>query len=154
MENLENRLVLSDLPARIAAIPPFEIKEIAGSNGQLIPDASAGPSGYSPQQLQDAYGVNQITFGSVEGTGAGETIALIDAYNDPSFADTGTSGYVGSALYNFDKQFGLPDPPSFTIYNENGGTTDLPGADTVGGWGVEESLDIESGARDGSRRQH
>jgi trimeric autotransporter adhesin len=143
LENLENRLVLSDLAASIAAIPPFEIQEIAGPNGQPIPDASAGPSGYSPQQLQEAYGVNQITFGSVKATGVGETIALIDAYNDPSFADTGTSGYVGSALYNFDKQFGLPDPPSFTIYNENGGTTDLPGADVVGGWGIEESLDIE-----------
>ncbi len=146
LEDLESRLVLSSpAPASIVATPPIEMKAIIGPNGNIIPDQSRTPnsSGYTPQQLQDAYGVNLVTFGKVQGTGLGQTIAVIDAYNNPSFADSGTSAYVGSALYEFDKEFDLPDPPSFTIYNEEGQTTNLPGPDTTGDWGTEESLDIE-----------
>ena len=147
MEGLEVRMVLSTLTtaalAELKAVPPFEVREIIGPNGTLIPDQTAGPTGLSPQQLQDAYGINSIMFGSVQGTGAGQTIALIDAFNNPSFVDSGAAGYATSALPEFDKQFGLPDPPSFTIYNQTGQTTNLPGPDVVGGWGVEEALDIE-----------
>ncbi len=114
---------------RSSQLPPIEMKAIIGPSGSIIPDQSRTPnsSGYSPQQLQDAYGVNLVTFGTVQGTGAGQTIAVIDAYDNPSFADSGTSAYVGSALYEFDKEFDLPDPPSFTIYNEEGQTTTCRG---------------------------
>ena len=40
--------------------------------------------GYSPQQFQGAYGVNQISFGGTQGTGAGQTIALIEAGGYPN----------------------------------------------------------------------
>ena len=41
--------------------------------------------------------------GTVTGSGAGQTIAIIDAYDDPNI--------VGD-LHQFDLQFGLHDPPS------------------------------------------
>jgi len=96
---------------------------------QVIPFVSNGPSGYSPQQIQNAYGVNQIKFssGTVTGSGAGQTIAIVDAYNDPNIA---------SDLAKFDAQYGLSAPPSFTVDNLGARTTDP-------GWALEVSLDVE-----------
>ncbi len=51
------------------------------------------PSAFTPAQLTQAYGLDAITFptssGTVTGDGAGETIALVEAYHDP---------YLGSDL--------------------------------------------------------
>ncbi len=126
----------------IQAVPQYRLKMIPGPNGVLIPDASPNPfQGYSPQQLQGAYGVNQINFGGgIMGTGAGQTIAVIDAGNNPGFLPSTSPNYSTSNLAIFDKTFGIDDPPSFGMYNETGGTT-LPGA--VAGWGPEIALDIE-----------
>ena len=33
-----------------------------------------------------AYGANNISFGAAAGNGAGQTIAIVDAYNDPDIA--------------------------------------------------------------------
>jgi len=84
------------------------------------------PTGLSPSQIQTAYGVNQISFGSVNG--AGQTIAIIDAYLDPNIA---------SDLTTFDSQYGLGAPPSFTQYVENGLRSDNSG------WALETALDVE-----------
>src|SRR5262245_32524065 len=41
----------------------------------VSPDAgNASPSGYTPQQIRAAYGFDQITFGTITGDGAGQTI--------------------------------------------------------------------------------
>ena len=155
MENLESRLVMSHLPSSHVAVPPILPKEILSPDGKYVPDQQSAPtsSGLTPLQLQTAYGLstgngsapsvynNNITFGTVKGNGAGQTIAVIDAYNNPSFVDSSSPNYRGSALYEFDKEFGLPDPPSFTIYNQLGQTTNLPAYSPV--WGPEEALDIE-----------
>jgi hypothetical protein len=89
---------------------------------------STSPTGYSPSAVQNAYGVNQVSFGNVTGNGAGQTIAIIDAYLDPSIA---------SDLQKFDSQYGLQAPPSFTQYVENGF---LP---TNAAWALETALDVE-----------
>jgi subtilase family serine protease len=72
--------------------------------------------------------VNQINFGSVTGNGAGQTIAIIDAYYDPNIA---------SDLKQFDAQYGLQSPASFTQYVENG----LRSINS--GWALETALDVE-----------
>jgi hypothetical protein len=94
--------------------------------------AGGGPTGYSPAQITQAYGINQITFnnGTVTGDGSGTTIAIVDAFDDPTIA---------SDLHQFDQQYNLPDP-TFTKVNENGGSS-LPPGDT--GWAEEISLDVE-----------
>jgi hypothetical protein len=114
-----------------------------------LPDlGSSSPVGFTPIQIRDAYGLgpvgaSNITFGAgIQGDGSNQTIAIVDAYDDPTAA---------SDLHNFDVQFGLPDPPSFTKVNENGQASPLPGTDPGGAfnvtgnlsWEVEESLDIE-----------
>src|SRR3954451_21544015 len=41
--------------------------------------SSASLQGYTPQQIKKAYG-----FDTLAGDGAGQTIAIVDAYNDPN----------------------------------------------------------------------
>ncbi len=102
------------------------------SKGVEVPLASSGPTGYTPTQIRTAYGFNQITFdgGTVAGNGAGETIAIVDAYSDPDI--------VGD-LQQFDAAFDLPNP-TLTVVNQTGGTA-LPAGNT--GWATEISLDVE-----------
>ncbi len=96
------------------------------------------PWGLTPAQLRHAYGFDQITFqnGTVAGNGAGETIAIVDAYDDPSIAND---------LAVFDQEFGLAAPPSFVKVGINAGgaasTTSFPTANA--GWAGEIELDVE-----------
>ena len=106
------------------------------------PLAAIPAYGFTPQQMRAAYGIDQIAFGSVSGDGTGQTIAIVDAYDDPSLVSTRDPNFATSDLAMFDKQFGLPDPPSFTKLNEFGGTT-LPGTDPSNSWEMEEALDVE-----------
>ncbi len=100
-----------------------------------------------PSQIRAAYGINNITFGSIQGNGAGQTIAIVDAYDDPRFVNSSASNFSTSDLAEFDKQFGLPNPPSFTKVNQEGQTSPLPSVDPVGAggdnWEIEEALDVE-----------
>ena len=138
IETLEGRRLLSAAPLpqllapRQRAHPTFQLAHTAG----LAPAATTGPTGLSATQIRHAYGVDAISFGGSNGDGTGQTIAIIDAYDDPNAA---------SDLHNFDLAEGLKDPPSFTRLNEDGGTV-LPPTDTAAKpntWEMEESLDIE-----------
>jgi hypothetical protein len=98
----------------------------------VAPLGTSGPTGYTPAQIRHAYGFDQITFaGGVAGDGARQTIAIVDAFDDPNIAND---------LHQFDLRFGLPDPPVFTKVNQNGGST-MPAADA--GWASEIALDVE-----------
>ncbi|HEY7155552.1 MAG TPA: S53 family peptidase [Gemmataceae bacterium] len=89
------------------------------------------PGGFSPQQIRQAYGFNGITFnGGIPGDGRGQTIAIVDAYNQPNIAND---------LSVFDQTYGLP-AANLTVVNQSGGSS-LPPADS--GWGLEISLDVE-----------
>src|SRR5438445_13419558 len=57
---------------------------LAGGAGA---DGSAGPVGLKPDQIRHAYGIDLISFsaGSVRGDGSGQTIAIIDAFDNPRF---------------------------------------------------------------------
>jgi subtilase family serine protease len=83
------------------------------------------PTGLSPSAIKSVYG-----YQSLGEAGAGETIALVDAYNDPDAA---------SNLETFSREYGLPSA-SFTQVNQTGGSS-LPA--TESGWDLEISLDIE-----------
>jgi hypothetical protein len=78
--------------------------------------------------LTTGYGVNQIFFKGTPGTGAGQTIAIVDAYYDKN---------VTNDLATFDAQYGLAAPPNFNIYAESGVTQNN------GGWALETALDVE-----------
>jgi subtilase family serine protease len=133
---LEVRSLLS------VSVPGFAVPEyeILTAGAGVAPLSTAGPSGYTPTQIRHAYGFDQITFkngsSTVAGDGSGTTIAIVDAYDDPTIA---------SDLQQFDKQFGLTafggaGQPTFTKVNQTGGST-MPVGDK--GWAVEISLDVE-----------
>ena len=125
------------------AVPGAILKEVMGPSGTLVPDQTSGPTGYTPQQLQTAYGLNQISFSGIKGDGTGQTIALVDAYDNPSFVNSSDPNFDTSALHVFDQQFGLPDPPSFTKVNQTGQASPLAPAAGSSTWGIEIALDIE-----------
>ena len=96
----------------------------------VAPLGSLGVVGYTPQQIRTAYGITGIA-----GNGAGQTIAVVDAYDDPNIA---------ADLHAFDQQFGsqlgvLTDP-AFTKVNQTGGST-YPSPNS--GWVTEIALDVE-----------
>jgi hypothetical protein len=127
------RFLVEVLEARLAPAV-IEPCYLLAQNG-IGPDDGNTPAesgGFTPQQLRHAYGFDQIRFNStILGDGTGQTIAIVDAFDNPNSA---------ADLHVFDQIFGLPDPPSFQVVNQNGGST-RPAANV--GWGLEIALDVE-----------
>ncbi|MFF4406769.1 peptidase S8 [Streptomyces sp. NPDC001404] len=90
--------------------------------------ADATPSGYGPADLLSAYNL-------LSGGGSGQTIAIVDAYNDPN---------AESDLATYRSQYGLPACTTangcFQKVDEHGGTS-YPRNNT--GWAGEISLDLD-----------
>jgi subtilase family serine protease len=100
--------------------------QIVTPAGDATPNSSgsSSPLGYTPSQIAIAYGINDIDFGATAGTGTDETIAIIDAYDDPSFVDSSASNFSSSDLYRFDQQFGIANTGfTFTKVSQTGTTT-------------------------------
>ena len=87
------------------------------------------PGSYGPSDLQSAYNLTS----AATSKGAGETVAIVDAYDDPDAA---------SDLANYRTNYGLP-PANLTIYNQGGGTTVTAPPAGTSGWDIEESLDLD-----------
>lgn len=87
------------------------------------------PSGYGPSDLQSAYSLPSSSAGS------GQTVAIVDAYNDPS---------AESDLSVYRSQYGLSPCTAangcFKKVNQKGGTS-YPRNN--GGWAQEISLDLD-----------
>jgi hypothetical protein len=134
-EELERRWVLNAAGAGVLH-PTLVLHR--NSDGS-VPFQTSAPVGLTPTQLRHAYGFDQITIGSVTGNGAGQTIAIIDAYDSPT---------VASDLHAFDVAFGIPDPPSLRRVAQDG-STNYPGTDPAGAgnpngtWEMETALDVE-----------
>ncbi len=92
------------------------------------PVANATPAGYGPADLQSAYKLSSLAASN----GAGRTVAIVDAYDDPTAAQD---------LATYRSTYGLPTVPSFRKVSQTGSTTALPAVD--GGWAQEISLDLD-----------
>ena len=136
LEDLETRVVLSVLmPIQWHdpnPQPPGLPHATPSSGSKPLDFGSPTPIGYTPAQIRAAYGIDNVMIGTVTGDGTGQTIAIVDAYDDPAFVNSTDPNFSTSDLAQFDQTFGLPDPPSFTKYNETGQTTNLPGTDPAG----------------------
>jgi hypothetical protein len=88
----------------------------------------AAPAGLGPADLRSAYALPSSG-------GSGQTIAIVDAYDDPN---------AESDLATYRSQYGLPPCTSangcFRKVNQTGGNS-LPRPDA--GWAMEESLDLD-----------
>jgi subtilase family serine protease len=97
------------------------------------PGAIPSGEGYGPSTFQAAYGLTAASAAD----GSGTTVAVVDAYNDPTAA---------SDLATYRSAAGLPalTAGQFTVYNQNGATSPLPAtAPTDDDWTLEESLDVD-----------
>jgi hypothetical protein len=98
--------------------------------------ASGPPSGaYGPPVLQEAYDLGDQAMTAP--SGGTDTVAIVDAYNDPS---------AGGDLAIYRSRYGLPacaaSSGCLTVVSQTGGTA-LPAADLTGAWELEESLDLD-----------
>ena len=118
----------TDRPENPRAFPPFHVRGLAASSTPV--------NGYTPSQMRAAYG-----FDSLKADGAGQIIAIVDAYDDPTAASDldyfsttfglpsmNTSDYLGSC----------PSSPQFKVVYASGSR---PATD--GGWALETSLDVQ-----------
>jgi hypothetical protein len=119
----QRRLRVEELESRI-----FPSANLLAGYLMVVPNVGpAAPSGtISPAQMMSAY-----SFPGLSENGAGQTIALIDAYNQPN---------IKADLTAFDSFYGIAAAPSFKVVNQTGGTK-LPVSNAS--WGLEESLDVE-----------
>jgi subtilase family serine protease len=145
---------LTKPPVARAVIVPTASKALATDKGQrmhanvrFLSNPSATPSelppyaGYAyetPASLACVYGLVAPTKGcnpnttTTNASGGSQTIAIVDAYDDPNAA---------ADLAFFSAQFGLPYSDSkFHVVYASGSA---PAEDPTGGWELEEALDIE-----------
>jgi subtilase family serine protease len=93
---------------------------------------------YTPAQIVHAYGIDNISFdnGALKGNGSGQTIAIVDAYYDPT---------IQQDIATFSSTFGLPQldglngDGKFTQLDLSKGTLSPSGDD----WTIETALDVE-----------
>jgi subtilase family serine protease len=149
-------VMMSALPAATAAAPsnddwnyiPMNVPILVSTDGTLPDGLPLCKSSslisivcYSPAFVKKAY-----QFPSTATlNGAGQTIVIVDAFGSPTIAHD---------LAVFDAVFGIPPPPSFTIFCGNSPTpfdtstcpsvpiTANPRHD-VFGWSIETNLDVE-----------
>jgi autotransporter-associated beta strand protein len=132
LEQLEDRTV----PSNTAIAHNYVVL----ANGGGGPDGSPSPpsGAFTPAQIDQAYGINEVS-----NEGAGQTIAIIDAYDDPYMVSSNSPDFDTSDLHRFDVQFGLPEPTGFFTKVDQTGGTNYPGPADTGNWGLEISLDVE-----------
>ena len=133
IQPLEGRRLMSVAVATTATVGPSVTDALIAQPQLTVTPAAVGGTvvGFTPGQIRTAYGFSSIAnFGSAPANGAGQTIAIVDAYNNPNAA---------ADLRTFSAQFGLATP-QLTIVNQTGGAS-LPFND--GGWGQEIDLDLQ-----------
>jgi adhesin/invasin len=120
---------------------------------------SVGSVSATVAQIRNAYGLNSLpTFNGATADGSGQTIAIVDEFNDPTIysdldgfdrAMSETTAVSAPSLYS---QYGASS--SFlSVYNESGvnissnvansGSNGVPTVDPSGGWEGEETMDVE-----------
>ena len=156
VETLETRTLLSHsviahfptaaahTPARHAPLRHPPIEALVARPGFVISPANAphtgaaagisNPSppadGVTPAQLRQEYGFNFAPPTGQTATGAGQTIAIVDAFHDPN---------IQSDLHTFDQQYLGGVDPTFSQVNLGTSTN----TDPTGNWEFEESIDVE-----------
>jgi hypothetical protein len=115
---------------RMACMVLVTAQPAPGRRRAVGPDAAPTGVGYGPSSLQSAYKLPSAT------AGAGQTVAIVDAYDDPNAA---------ADLAAYRTAWGLPacGAGCFSKVNQNGAASPLPAASGSTGWATEESLDID-----------
>src|SRR6266487_2096695 len=123
-------VVLAAITTSAGALALSPTEHYANHPLRVRPGASTSPTGLSPATIKSVY-----NFPTSLTAGAGKTIAIVDAFDDPT---------AESDLGVFDTQYGLPACTTangcFSKVDQRGGTS-YPRTDS--GWALEISLDIQ-----------
>jgi len=127
----------------LAAAPSQPSGSACTSTDNNVPSgvSASGTGAYDPCYLDSAY--NVASAAATHGGGAGQIVAIVDAYSDPN---------VTANLSSYRSFFGLSACPTgtvshgastctFDVVNQNGSSASLPAGNS--GWGEEISLDVE-----------
>ncbi len=139
-----NAQVVTDLGSNALAAAPVQPSPTGCTSSDTNVPSSVSASGtgaYDPCYLDSAY--NVAAAAAAHGGGAGQIVAIVDAYSDPN---------VTSNLASYRSFFNLSACPTgtvssttktctFEVVNQNGATSPLPTGNS--GWGEEISLDVE-----------
>ena len=87
---------------------------------------------YSPEQVQQAFGLSALYKPGFDGTG--QTIVILGA---------GQAGTLKGDLAHFDQAWGLPAPPSFQILEPNGPPAPYSCPGGLDSLAIENALDVE-----------
>jgi hypothetical protein len=105
-----------------------------GVSARAVPGSALSSAGYEPSDLRSAYDLAAAAAAS----GHGQTVALVDAYDDPAAA---------SDLDYYRSYFHLPACTTangcFSKVNQDGAASPLPPVSGTTGWATEESLDLD-----------
>jgi subtilase family serine protease len=138
---LTSRQVCSTPASGQAGCDALRVTTANGRTFKAKPNASSTIAGYHPADLQSAYNL-----AASASQGGGQTVAIVDAYNDP---------YALTDVANYRSTFGLPKlntcsvsggkvsgtGPCIARVGQTGSTTSLPRSN--GGWSQEISLDLD-----------
>jgi subtilase family serine protease len=110
---------------------------VPGAHGSTLTRPALATGAVTPQpwmaaDLQSAYRLPSALLG------ARQTIAIVDAYDDPNAASDLAVYRAANGLPACDAAF-----PCFEKVNQEGQQGDYPSADPAEGWEVEESLDLD-----------
>lgn len=119
--------------------------ELVDSHGRPVAPSTTTPAGYYPADLQSAYGLAD----AAASNGSGRTIALVDAYDDPSALTDlqtyrsvmGLKGITSCTLPFPSATSSASTTPCFAKVDQQGSTTSAPSADS--GWAQEISVDLD-----------
>jgi subtilase family serine protease len=96
-------------------------------------EQAEGIACFSPDQLRAAYQLSPLYAQGI--TGKGTTIMIVDSFGSPT---------IKADLAAFDRQFGYPGPPGFTIIAPVGKIPPFnPNDADMAGWAGETTLDVE-----------
>jgi subtilase family serine protease len=116
--------------------PPLMIKSFGRLASGKLRFAATTPTGLPPSAVASVYNLSGLSAAS--GAGAGQIIAIVDAFHDPNAL---------SDLNTWNSQYGYPALSACTSLQQAGACfeqADPQGTPTVNkGWVLEESLDIE-----------
>ena len=118
-----------------------------GSNSVIL---GSNPEGLQPSQVRSAYGLNSASFNDEVADGKGQTIAIVEPYNDPSVVadlDAFDSKFAAtSGGLTLQQQYGsassflkVLDQTGKVI---NAASTSVP-VDVTGQWAQETAMDVE-----------
>jgi hypothetical protein len=124
LESLESRRLLS-LANSTHVSPAITMYGPSGASPSVT-DPTPPAGSLQPGQVAVAYGLY-----ADPNSGAGVTLAIVDAYTEPN---------IGADLARFDAQYGLPNP-KLTVENQFGQQYNYPAVDA--GWSQEIAMDVE-----------